>query len=332
MSTELNSLSHSRKSGHVDRPKSTSLSLGNLESPLSPDFEESSYNPSAGLLERYEEPKRGPTEDVGTIVIVLLTISNFGVQGIWSTLMSHGTLYLHTLGLSPTLTAVVWLAGPLSGALIQPLIGAHSDRCCSKWGRRKPYIVTGTICTMICLLALSTVQEFVTMLYTIYPGDTKGNHETLIKTLAVFWVYALNLAIQPLQAGVRAFVVDNCPAHQQVQASGWVSRFNSLGSVVFFFLGSHSLPSWLGNTQFRAMSIIASAVLAIVVPSSFMLAKDKVLSGDRKGWEKRKSETKSIFRTLVMSARSMPPRSRTVCKIQIFAWLGWFPFLYYNTR
>jgi solute carrier family 45 protein 1/2/4 len=246
--------------------------------------------------------------------------------------MSHGTLHFHSLELSPTLTAVVWLAGPLSGALVQPLVGAHSDRCRSKWGRRKPYIVGGTLFTIICVLALSTIQEFVAILYAVGPGDTKGKHEIPVKALAVFWVYALNLAIQPLQAGIRALAVDNCPAHQQVQASGWVSRFNSLGSVVFFFLGSRSLPLWLGNTQCMAMSTIASCVLAIAVPLSFILAKDKVPCRNQKLSEKNSSHTEAIFRTLMMSARSMPSRSRAVCKIQFFAWLGWFPFLYYNTR
>jgi solute carrier family 45 protein 1/2/4 len=332
MPTAPDSSSHLRTSGSAEHSESATISSSKeLNSPLSPDFEGGSYNSSVALLERYQDTTERPRKDVGTIVILLLTVSNFGIQGVWSTLMSHGTLYLHTLGLSPTLTAVVWLAGPLSGALFQPLIGAHSDRCSSKWGRRKPYIIGGTIGTIICLLALATVQEFVTVLYNIVSRKSTRNHEALVKTLAVFWVYALNLAIQPLQAGVRAFIVDNCPAHQQVEASGWVSRFNSFGSVVFFFLGSRSLPSWLGNTQFMALSIIASSVLAIVIPLSFTLGRDKVLFGDHVVSEKVRTKPTSIFRTLVSSARSMPPRSRTVCKVQFFAWLGWFPFLYYNT-
>jgi solute carrier family 45 protein 1/2/4 len=48
--------------------------------------------------------------------------------------------------------------------------------------------------------------------------------------------------LQPLQVGVRAYIVDNCPPEQQVEARGWVVRFNSLGSVLPFLLGSRHLP------------------------------------------------------------------------------------------
>jgi len=271
----------------------------------------------------------GRSHNVSTIRLLLLTVSSFGIQGIWSLLMSYGTLYLQTLGFSSTLTAIVWLAGPLSGAFFQPVVGAHSDSCISRFGRRKPYIVGGTIGTIICLLGLASAKETVSLFGQRRWGSGSQQNEVVVKAVAVFWVYALNLAIQPLQAGVRAFIVESCPSQQQVEASAWVARFNNLGSMFAFFLqlGIHCLPAWLGTSRFMALSVLASAVLVIVVSLSLMASE-----GSKPELEasEEQSSNPSMLITLISSARSMPPKSWLVCKVQFFAWLGWFPFLYYN--
>lgn len=140
---------------------------------------------------------------------MLLTATSFGIQGIWSVLMSHGTLYLQSLGFSSALTAVVWIAGPLSGTFIQPLIGAHSDSCSSRFGRRVPYIVGGTVGTVICLLGLANAGQIVGV-FSRESWGTQGEHCGIaVELVAVFWVYTLNIVIQPLQVGVRALIVES---------------------------------------------------------------------------------------------------------------------------
>jgi solute carrier family 45 protein 1/2/4 len=48
-----------------------------------------------------------------------------------------------SLGLSKSMLALVWIAGPLSGVLVQPYVGLKSDNCRIRWGRRRPFIVAG---------------------------------------------------------------------------------------------------------------------------------------------------------------------------------------------
>ena len=181
------------------------------------------------------------------------------------------------------------------------------------------------------MLALASVHETVCALSEWFGiGSGSTSLQTWVQLAAVFWVYVLNVAIQPLQAGTRAFVVDNCPPSQQAEASAWVSRFSSFGSVFAFLLGSVRLPKWMGDTQFMALSIITTVFLAIVVPLSFLLVLEEGASME-KASQRSKRSNGAVFWSLLRTVKFMPPKTRLVCKVQFFAWLGWFPFLYYNT-
>ena len=315
------------------RKSGSSISLASLSSSYNPSAEDSypdhddkPISSSAPFLAKPQHVQRR----VSTLYLLLLTSSSFGVQIVWSIIMSQGTPYLHSLGFTSALTAIVWLAGPLSGAIVQPLVGAHSDRCVSRFGRRKPYIVGGAIATSLCMLALASVHETVCALSDWFGFSGSATLQTWVKLAAVFWVYVLNVAIQPLQAGTRAFVVDNCPPGQQAEASAWMSRFSSFGSVFAFLLGSIKLPRWMGDTQFMALTIVMTVVLAIVVPLSFLLVMEDRASMEKAMQANRRS-SQAAFWSLVRTVKFMPPKTTLVCKVQFFAWLGWFPFLYYNT-
>ena len=57
--------------------------------------------------------------------------------------------------------SLVWIAGPLSGLVVQPIIGMKSDQSRSRYGRRRPYMMVGTAAVVICYLILGWTQEIV---------------------------------------------------------------------------------------------------------------------------------------------------------------------------
>ena|ERR1700712_734277 len=73
------------------------------------------------------------------------------------------TPYLLQLGLTKSKTSLVWIAGPLSGLIIQPLIGVIADRSRSKWGRRRPFMIFGSFVVALCLLVLGWTAEIVAL-------------------------------------------------------------------------------------------------------------------------------------------------------------------------
>ena len=93
--------------------------------------------------------------------LLLLTVCIGGLQIVWSVELGSGSPYLLSLGMSKSVLAFVWLAGPLTGAVVQPYVGMRSDNCRVSWGRRKPFMVGGGIATILSLLALAWAREIV---------------------------------------------------------------------------------------------------------------------------------------------------------------------------
>ena len=181
---------------------------------------------------------------------------------------------------------------------------------------------------------LAWTKEIVCFFARRIDGDVHGRSvQTTTILIAIMWVYALNIVIQPVQSGIRAFIIDNCPAHQQAEASAWASRITGIGSVLGYLSGLmnifESISTW-GNTQFKSLCIISSLALGITTAVSCILVQEVDPSIE----EPTKHSQFNVIALISQSRRSLvtlPPITRKVCKTQFFAWMGWFPFLFYHT-
>lgn len=128
--------------------------------------------------------------------LFLLTLGGLGLQIGWSVETSNGSPYLLSLGLSKSMLALVWIAGPLSGVLVQPYVGMKSDNCRIRWGRRRPFIVGGTIATIASLMILAWAREIVSSFLGIFGADPDSEGvKTSVVLFAVLFVYILDFAI-----------------------------------------------------------------------------------------------------------------------------------------
>ena len=136
-----------------------------------------------------------------------------------------------------------------------------------------------------------------------------------------------------MQAAIRAFIVDNAPAHQQESANAWASRLTGIGNILGYISGYLDLPKlfpFLGNTQFKVLCVIASFALGVtlLISCSYIKERDPRLEGpplrDNPG-------VISFFVHVFESIRRLPPQISKVCEVQLCAWVGWFPFLFYAT-
>ncbi|KAG4427781.1 hypothetical protein IFR05_016735 [Cadophora sp. M221] len=306
------------------------------ESPLlSPSGDDDS---SEGLIDResvlQDDPIDGYQETKGILYMILLTISIGGLQLAWAVELSNGTPYLLALGLSKSLVAVVWIAGPLSGALVQPYVGMLSDDCRSSWGKRTPFMVFGGLATIVALLALAWVREIVGGILGLFGADRESEGVKItIVVFAVGFVYILDFSINTVQAGIRAFILDCCPSHQQETANSMASRLVGVGNIIGYVAGYIDLPkymSFFGNTQFKILCVIASLSLSSTVAISVLTIqeRDPRLEAAR---PKGKSGLIAFFMTVFKSIRRLPPLTRQVCEVQFFAWIGFFPQLFYSS-
>ncbi|CEI38946.1 hypothetical protein FVEN_g10033 [Fusarium venenatum] len=266
--------------------------------------------------------------------LLLLTISIGGLQIAWSVELSNGSPYLMSLGLSKSLMALVWIAGPLTGTLVQPYVGMLSDNCRLPMGKRKPFMIGGSIATILSLLFLAWAKEIVAGASNImgFDPESQGVKTTTI-VVAVVGVYVLDFAINTVQASIRAFIVDCAPAHQQESANAMASRITGFGNIVGYIAGYVDLTrhlGFLGNTQFQILCAIACVALALTVFVSTALIKERDPRLDGPA-NKEKHGVISFFLTIFKSIKRLPPQIKRVCEVQFCAWVGFFPLLFYTS-
>jgi maltose/moltooligosaccharide transporter len=125
------------------------------------------------------------------------------------------------LGADPDKIPILWLAGPMTGLLIQPIIGSMSDRTWNRLGRRRPYFLTGAILSSIALFFMPDAPA-------------------LWVAATMLWVLdaSINVSMEPF----RAFVADKLPADQRTAGFVMQSFFIGIGAAV-----ANYLPKLLGD-------------------------------------------------------------------------------------
>ncbi|KAK1751909.1 MFS general substrate transporter [Echria macrotheca] len=325
-------LSGTSRDGSIERPNAqqNGQDATNEQSPLlSP-----ASNEDDGFLDGPANDGEDEHQATKSIwYMILLTISIGGLQIAWSVEMSNGSPYLLSLGISKSVMALVWIAGPLSGTLVQPYVGMLSDKCRIPWGKRKPFMLGGAAATILSLMFLSWTREIVAGFLGALGIDAESAfvHYSVI-VMAVLCVYVLDFAINT--AAIRAFIVDCAPTHQQETANAMASRFVGVGSITGYLAGFVNLSTafwWLGDTQFKELCAIASIILAITVIVScvFIRERDPRLEGPP---PKDKPGVFSFFKQVFTSIKRLPPQTTKVCEVQIFAWVGFFPMLFYTSE
>lgn len=274
-------------------------------------------------------------ESRSVLYLIFLTLSLGGLQIVWSVELSNGSPYLLSLGMSKALVAFVWLAGPMTGVLVQPYVGMLSDRCRVKWGKRKPFMLGGMLGTVGASLLLSYARQIVQVIGGWKNDDPyDGWWQGITLAFATFMMWVLDFAINTVQAAIRAFIVDGAPAHQQEPANAWASRITGVGSILGYMFGYLDLPkrfTFLGREQFQVLCAIASIALSTTVLISVLTIKERNPQDEPPPKEDSQSGVTSFFRRVWKSILRLPPPIRRVCEIQFFNWMGFFPFLYYIT-
>ena len=229
--------------------------------------------------------------------------------------------------MTKSILGLTWLAGPLAGGLLQPYVGLCSDNCGLAWGRRRPYILGGSLVIVLAMALLAQVVETASAISCLI--DLHGAEYSIRMILAVFAIICINCGIQPVQVGLRALIVDRFHASKQAQANAWAARMTGMGNIFGFLAGVMDLPSIipvLGN-QFRGLSILTCICLTLTSGFVCCFVREDPLHSS--GKYRRSSNIFLQFREIAESARTLPNDIRSVCIIQFFSWMGWFPFIFY---
>jgi maltose/moltooligosaccharide transporter len=165
----------------------------------------------------------------------------FGIQIGFGLQNANTSRIFQTLGVDVNHLAILWIAAPATGLLVQPIIGHFSDKTWGRLGRRRPYFFWGAILTTPALLVMP-------------------NSPTLWVAAAALWIMdaSINITMEPF----RAFVGDNLPDEQRSTGYAMQSFFIGLGAVL-----ASALP-WILTNGFG----VANTAPAGQIPDSVRIA------------------------------------------------------------
>ena len=238
-----------------------------------------------------------------------------GIQFGWGLQTANMSAIYEYLGAKPDQIPALWLAAPMTGLLVQPIIGSMSDRTWGPLGRRRPYFLVGALLASTALVLI--------------PFSS-----TLWMAAGLLWVLdsSINISMEPF----RAFVADLLPERQRGRGFAMQSLFIGLGAVVasalpwmlshWFGVSSRtSLAARIPSTVRYSFYLGAAAFLGAVLWTVFTtreyppedMAAFRSLKARRHGLVGGAEE---IWHAIM----EMPSTMRRLAWVQIFTWLGIF--------
>jgi maltose/moltooligosaccharide transporter len=265
--------------------------------------------PASVPLQRVTIVRRKPLMTMRQIL--LMNFGFFGIQysfGMQQTAVNPVFTFLHA---NPGQLPILNLAGPVTGLFIQPLIGAWSDRTWSpRWGRRKPFFISGAIGCSVCLFCF----PFVTAIW-----------------MAVLLLWLLDASNNTAMEPYRAFIADKLPPSQLAKGFLAQSFFTGLGITLanvslFVFQklitgGTHAgIPYWVFGSFFLGAVFSISSVLVSVLRTPEIPPTEAELAVMR---AKRGGAGKA-FREIASAIVEMPSELRKLALVYLFQWYGLF--------
>lgn len=241
--------------------------------------------------------------------------------------------YLLSMGVSKQVTSLAWAAGPLCGTIVQPLVGVLSDHMDVS---RKELVMLGAVASSVSLLGLALADPFSAIFATFIDTDPglSTRQATLFEALVFFWIWALSLSVQPLQAASRALVVESCPDHQQSQAAAWIGRAAAGGNVVGYALGILPFTEFQLTSHWRPFQLLCVITGVFQIPLSFITCYFSSETRFTAKFHTTRSKTSllSMVKRITHEFKSSSYLARGVFYIQFLSWLSWFPIMYYQTQ
>lgn len=242
----------------------------------------------------------------------------FGIQFGWGLQMANMSAIYEFLGASESEIPLLWLAAPVTGLIVQPIIGYYSDRTWLRWlGRRRPYFLAGALCASIALVAM--------------PNST-----ALWMAACLLWILdaSVNVSMEPF----RAFVADLLPPKQRQVGFAMQSLLIGFGAVL-----SSALPWLLTNLGLIDPAAHADGGIPWSVKLSFYIGAVVYISAvlytiittpefpPDAPQSAGHAAPKSFFTELFHGIGRMPFVMRRLAVVQFFTWLGLFCMWIYFT-
>jgi len=250
--------------------------------------------------------------------IVNMNVGFFGIQFSFGLQQSNMSPIYQYLGADESRLPLLWLAGPMTGLIVQPIIGAMSDRTTSPWGRRTPYFLAGDI---VCSLGLVAMPFSPSLWF----------------AAGLLWILdaANNVTMEPY----RAYVSDRLNPEQyslgfltQSAFTGLAQTLAYLSPSIFFWLGMNK--DAVGGNHIPQVTMTAFVVGAVFSVATVCWSVWRVpeLPLDSSTLDLMRAKAQGVRATIaevVLAIREMPPTMRRLWWMKLFQWYAMMSYWIY---
>ena len=252
--------------------------------------------------------------------IINMNVGFFGIQYSFGLQQSNMSPIYQYLGAEESQLPYLWLAGPMTGLLVQPFVGAASDRTISRLGRRIPYFLIGAILCSISLFFMPYSSE-------------------LWMAAGLLWILdaANNITMEPY----RAFVSDKLPKYQHSIGFLTQSAFTGLGQTLSYLTPTLLVLFGMNRDAVNAKNIPYITMTAFFIGAFFSLATifwtvktspEIPLDEDEKNRIQNLPKGFShIVKEIIEAMRDMPLTMKQLALVKLFQWYAMFCYWQYIT-
>lgn len=260
-----------------------------------------------------------------TAKFISFAIGFFGLQFAWQMRIILSGPVTEELGASPFIFGLIWLAGPFTGMVVQPLIGVLSDKTKTRLGRRRPYLLGGALLSALALWAFPN-SAGITNWFADITGATFPAWAALLFAAIMIWV--LDACVNIAQGPYRALVPDVVPQEQHSIANSYISLAIGLGSV--FAAGVSPFLKWAFNYQMpiTAQFIMAALAFSLGMIWTCLFIKERQIKSNI---EESNNEKFNIIDSL-KEFFALSPEVGKICWMQFFTWIGNMCMMIYFTQ
>jgi len=234
--------------------------------------------------------------------LILMALPQLGVQVLWCFIGPNSAPYMLHLGMGPALATLNNVAGPITGFFTGPLVGATSDSCTSRFGRRRPVILAGLISTWVAGMLFSSAEHMF------------GGNVALYFAAPMYWV--MDVTINILQTPHRALVADLASDEQQVPMQVVFVFMMAIGNFLgFSIMQIYKVP--VDHMMELMLGICALNTLCIGV--QFLIVREVPLQRDPDA--PRQSACAPVV-SVAQAVRHSPRLLYHLAVVQCLVWIG----------
>ncbi len=254
-----------------------------------------------------------------TLQLLNFCLGFFGLQFAWQMRIILSGPVTEGLGASPFIFGLIWLAGPVTGMLVQPVIGAISDNTHTIFGRRRPYLMLGAILAAIALWAFPNSEGIANItaakLHVVVP-EFGG----LLVAAIMIWI--IDACVNAAQGPYRALIPDNIVPEQHSIANSYLSFAIGLGSVIA--AGTAPFLNWAFGYQMsiEAQFIMAALAFSLGMTWTCITFQERRFEKNENANETIEQEAKPTFMDNIKTFLNSSPEVYKICMVQFFTWIG----------